>query len=134
MFAPWAGRLAQTIGRRPLLIVALAMLPVRGALFAFFDGALPIVAIQALDGVSAAVLGVLIPLVIADISFGTGHFNLAQGLIGMSIGLAAALSTTATGYIADSFGSQAAFLSLAATGALGFLLLLLLMPETRPAR
>ncbi len=134
MFAPWAGRLAQTIGRRPLLIVALAMLPVRGALFAFFDGALPIVAIQALDGVSAAVLGVLIPLVIADISFGTGHFNLAQGLIGMSIGLAAALSTTATGYIADSFGSQAAFLSLAATGALGFLLLLLLMPETRPGR
>ena len=62
LFAPWVGRLAQRIGRRPLLVVALAVLPVRGAVLAFFDGILPVVAIQALDGVSAAVLGVLIPL------------------------------------------------------------------------
>ncbi len=132
LFAPWVGRLAQRIGRRPLLIAALAVLPVRGVLLASFGGALPIVAIQMLDGVSAAVLGVLIPLVIADISFGTGHFNLAQGVIGMSIGLAAAISTTGTGYIADSFGTHAAFLCLGAAGAVGALLLLFLMPETRP--
>ncbi len=132
LFAPWVGRLAQRIGRRPLLVVALAVLPVRGAFLAFFDGILPVVAIQALDGVSASVLGVLIPLVIADISYGTGHFNLAQGVIGMSIGLAAAIGTSAAGYIADTFGTQTAFLALGATGGFGALLLLLLMPETRP--
>ena len=104
LFAPWVGRLAQRIGRRPLLVVALAVLPVRGALLAFFSGAAPVVGIQILDGVSAAVLGVLIPLVIADNTYGTGHFNLAQGVIGMSIGLAAAISTSGAGYIADTFG------------------------------
>jgi MFS family permease len=133
LFAPWVGRLAQSIGRRPILIAALAVLPVRGALFASFDGALPIVAIQMLDGVSAAALGVLVPLVAADISFGTGHFNLAQGVIGMSVGLSAALSTTAAGYVADTYGTNAAFLALGATGGLGALMLLALMPETRPA-
>ena len=132
LFAPWVGRLAQRIGRRPLLVVALAVLPVRGALLAFFSGAAPVVGIQILDGVSAAVLGVLIPLVIADISYGTGHFNLAQGVIGMSIGLAAAISTSGAGYIADTFGNQAAFLTLGAAGGFGALLLLFFMPETRP--
>jgi predicted MFS family arabinose efflux permease len=132
LFAPWVGRLAQKIGRRPLLVVALAVLPVRGAVLAFFDGTFPVVAIQTLDGVSAAVLGVLIPLVVADISYGTGHFNLAQGVIGMSIGLAAAISTPAAGYVADTFGNHAAFLTLGATGGLGALLLLFFMPETRP--
>ena len=53
----------------------------------------------------------LIPLVVADISYGTGHFNLAQGVIGMSIGLAAAISMTAAGYIADTFGHHAAFMT-----------------------
>jgi MFS family permease len=133
LFAPWVGRLAQSIGRRPLLIAALAVLPVRGVLLASFDSALPIVAIQMLDGVSAAVLGVLIPLVAADISFGTGHFNLAQGVIGMSIGLSAALSTAAAGFVADTYGTGAAFVTLGVTGGAGALLLLLLMPETRPA-
>ena len=130
--APWVGRLAQRIGRRPLLVAALAVLPIRGALLAFFSGAFPVVSIQILDGVSAAVLGVLIPLVVADISYGTGHFNLAQGVMGMSIGLAAAISTSAAGYIADTYGRHAAFLTLGATGGLGALLFLLLMPETRP--
>jgi MFS family permease len=132
-FSPWVGSLAKTIGRRPLLIAALAVLPVRGFLFATLSGPGSIVAVQMLDGVSAAVLGVLIPLVIADIAYGTGHFNLAQGVAGMAIGLAAAISTSAAGYIADRLGEQAAFLSLAAAAGCGFVLVMLFMPETRPA-
>jgi len=133
LFSPWVGNLARSIGRRPLLLAALGVLPVRGLLFAFVTGPSSIVAVQMLDGVSASVLGVLIPLVIADIAYGTGHFNLAQGLIGMAVGLAAAISTSAAGYVADRFGEHAAFLSLAGTAACGFLLLTLLMPETRPS-
>ena len=51
----------------------------------------------------------------------------------MSIGLAAAISTAAAGYIADTFGHHAVFLTLGATGGFGALLLLLFMPETRPS-
>jgi len=131
--SPWVGRLARSAGRRPLLLVALGVLPVRGLLFVFFSGPTSIVAVQMLDGVSASVLGVLVPLVIADISYGTGHFNLAQGVVGMAVGIAAAISTSATGYVADRFGEHAAFLSLAGAAGCGFLLLALFMPETRPA-
>jgi MFS family permease len=133
LFSPWVGNLARSIGRRPLLLIALGVLPVRGLLFAAFDGPSSIVAVQMLDGVSASVLGVLIPLVIADMTYGTGHFNLAQGVTGMAAGLAAAISTFAAGHVADRFGEHAAFLSLAGTAGCGFLLVALLMPETRPA-
>jgi hypothetical protein len=115
------------------LLVALGALPVRGLLFAGFDGPSSIMAIQMLDGESASVLWVLIPLVIADIAYGTGHFNLAQGVTGMAAGLAAAISTFAAGYLADRFGDPAAFLGLAGTAGCGFILVALLMPETRPA-
>ncbi len=131
--SPRVASLAHSIGRRPLLLVALGVLPLRGLLFASFTGPGSIVAVQMLDGVSAAVLGVLIPLVVADIAFGTGHFNLAQGVVGMSIGLAAAIGTSAAGYVADRFGEHVAFLSLAGTAAFGFLAVALAMPETRPS-
>ena len=40
--APWAGRLAQQIGRRPVLIVGFAAVPMRALLFATLPGALPL--------------------------------------------------------------------------------------------
>ena len=76
--APWVGRQAQRSGRRPLLVACFAALALRGAIFAVASDPRTIIAAQLLDGISAAALGVLIPLVIADITRGTGHFNLAQ--------------------------------------------------------
>jgi MFS family permease len=130
--SPWVGRLAHTIGRRPLLLIGFAALPVRGLLFAYVGDPFAVVATQLLDGVSAAVLGVLLPLVLSDIAYGTGHFNLAQGIAGTAVGFAAALSTTAAGYVTDRFGSHTAFLGLAGTAGCGLVLLAALMPETRP--
>jgi hypothetical protein len=132
LFSPRVGSLAQSWGRRPLLLIGFAALPLRGFLFAYTSDPLAVVAVQMLDGVSAAVLGVLLPLVIADITQGTGRFNLAQGVAGMTVGLAAAVSLAAAGYLTDHFGSRAAFLGLAGTAGCGFLLLTLFMPETRP--
>jgi hypothetical protein len=71
-------------------------------------------------------------LALADITRGTGHFNLSQGIIGTATGLGATMSTIAAGYLADHWGTAAAFLGLAAIGGLGFGLLLLFLPETRP--
>jgi sugar phosphate permease len=62
-----------------------------------------------LDGISGAVMGVLTPLVIADIMKGTGRFNLGQGIVGTFSGIGAALSTTVSGYVAQSFGGAAGF-------------------------
>ncbi len=75
---------------------------------------------QILDGISAAAIGVMVPLVVADISRDTGRFNLAQGVIGTAVGIGAALSTSFAGYVSDHSGSQSAFLDLAAIAACGF--------------
>jgi MFS family permease len=91
-----------------------------------------IVAVQALDGLSAAVLGVLVPLSLADISRGTGRFNLAQGIVASATGLGAAVSTVAAGFLADRFGIPVAFAGLACAAVAAFLTILLTMPETAP--
>ena len=88
---------------------------------------------QLLDGVTAAVFSVMVPLVVADLTRGTGHFNLGQGIVGTSTGIGASLSATLAGYISDHFGSPSAFLGLAAIALVGLALVWLLMPETRPA-
>jgi len=132
LMSPWVGRQAQSRGRRAMLLLGFAVLPVRGVLLAVVTDPYLLVAVQVLDGISAVVLGILVPLVIADVTRGTGHFNLAQGFVGSAVGIGASLSTTIAGYVIDHFGAAAAFLVLAGLGAAGLALLAIAMPETRP--
>jgi MFS family permease len=131
--SPWIGGRAQIWGRRPLLLIGFATLPVRGLLFAWVTNPEALVVIQILDGITAAVFSVLVPLVVADLTRGTGHFNLGQGIVGTFVGIGASLSATLAGYITDHFGSPAAFTGLAGIAAVGFTVAWLLMPETRTA-
>ena len=129
-FSPSVGRWAQRWGRRPILLIGLAALPIRGLLFMVVVDPRLLVAVQLLDGICAAVFGVLVPLTIADITRGTGRFNLAQGIVGSGIGIGASLSTTLAGWMSDRLGSSVAFLGLACIGGAGLVLAALLMPET----
>jgi predicted MFS family arabinose efflux permease len=131
--SPWIGRRAQIWGRRPLLLIGFAALPVRGILFASVTNPELLVVVQLLDGMTAAVFSVMVPLVVADLTRGTGRFNLGQGIIGTFVGIGASLSATLAGYISDHFGSASAFLGLAAIALVGLALVWLLMPETRTA-
>ena len=133
IFSPWVGRQAQSWGRRPLLIVAFGALLIRGLFFATVTDPFLLVMVQLLDGVAAAVLAVMVPLVIADLTRGTGHFNLGQGIVGTALGIGASMSTTYAGYLSDHFGSPVAFFGLTAVAILGFVLMWTVMPETRPA-
>lgn len=130
--APWIGVQARIWGRRPLLIVGFLALPIRGALFAVVTSPSLLVVVQLLDGVTAAVFSVMVPLVVADLTRGTGRFNLGQGILGTATGIGASLSTTLAGYIIDHFGGPAAFATLAAIALAGFAVVWFLMPETRP--
>jgi predicted MFS family arabinose efflux permease len=132
--SPWVGRRAESWGRRPLLLLGFVALPVRGLLFATVQDPNLLVAVQLLDGLTASVFGVMVPLIIADVTRGTGHFNLGQGIVGTATGIGASLSTTLAGYTSDHFGSEFAFLGLAAVAALGSAAVWLLLPETRPVR
>src|SRR5205807_6030526 len=120
-------------GRRPLLLVGFGALPARALLLAFITDPSLLVVLQLLDGVSAAVVGVLTPLLIADATNGTGRFNLAQGIVGTASGIGASLSTTLFGVVAASFGRTAVFLSIASVALLAVAILWVFMPETRPS-
>jgi len=134
--SPAIGRGAATFGRRPILLLGWAALPLRALLLVVLPGPwLPIVA-QSLSGVSAAVFGVMLPLLAADLTRGTSHFNLCMGALGLAVTLGAAMSTLLGGWIADAADVRLAFVTLAAIGALATLVLWLMMPETgeRPLR
>ena len=117
--APWAGRRANTWGRRPLLLVGFAALPIRALVFAWTANPVILIAAQVLDGVSGTMLGVLTALIIADLTMGTGRFNLAQGFVGTMSGIGASLSTTLSGLLAGSLGRAAGFLGIAGSSAGG---------------
>jgi MFS family permease len=131
LMSPTVGRKAQQWGRRPLLLLGFAALAIRGLLFATVQDPYLLVAVQVFDGITAAVFSVMIPLIVADVAFGSGHFNLAQGIVGTATGIGASLSTVLAGYVSDKFGSSVAFMGLAGVAAVGLAMIWLVMPETR---
>ena len=87
------GRKADVWGRKPIFAAALAVLALRGMLYPLSDNPYWLVSVQLLDGVGAGIFGALFPLVVADLTRGTGHFNVSQGAIATAAGLGGALST-----------------------------------------
>ena len=131
LMSPSVGLKAHSWGRRPLLMIGFAALAVRGLLFAVVHDPFVLVVVQVFDGITASVFAVLVPLTVADVAFGSGHFNFAQGIVGTATGIGASLSTALAGYISDALGSRVAFLSLSGVAALGLIAIVLIMPETR---
>lgn len=131
LLSPWVGRSAQRWGRRPILLLGFAALPVRALLFAGVTTPSLLVPVQIFDGLSAAVFGVMLPLIAADVAGGKGRYNLCIGVFGLAAGIGATLSTALAGLVADRFGNAVSFMGLAGAGALAVLLVWLAMPETR---
>jgi MFS family permease len=130
LLSPTVGAWAQRHGRRLVLIIGLAALPLRGCLFAAVANPFYLMPVQLLDGVSAACLAVLVPLVVSDLAAGTGHYTLSLGVVGFAIGIGAAVSTTIAGPTADRFGDPAALLLLAALALAAIVLAVFAMRET----
>lgn len=131
LISPSVGRKAQEWGRRPLLMLAFAALALRGSLFSMTSDPSMLVVIQVLDGITAAVFGVMVPLIVADITYGSGHFNFAQGIVGTATGIGASLSPALAGYASDHFGHGMAFMGLASVATVGLVMIWAIMPETK---
>src|SRR6202789_1705164 len=131
--SPAVGRFADRRGRRLVLIVGFAMLPLRALIFSTTANSTLVIAVQVLDGIAGAGFGILVPLIVSDVAARSGRFNLALGAVGFAIGIGSTLSTSAAGWISDHFGMRSAFYVLAASGLVAVLLASFAMPETRPA-
>lgn len=116
LISPSVGRAADRHGPRLVLAIGFAAVPLRALLLGLVSSPVPFIAVQALDGLSAAAFGTLVPLVAADLTRGRNSFNLCLGLFGVATGLGAALSTALGGILAERYGADAAFLTLAGCG------------------
>lgn len=126
------GKKADAWGRKPLFLFAYAVLPVRAWLYTLSADPAYLVSVQILDGLANGIFGVVFLLVIADLTRGTGRFNVVQGMLTTVVGGGAALSTFAGEWLTEWLGYSAAFYALGGTAVVGGLLLLFAMPETRP--
>lgn len=119
-----------TMGRRAVFLCALAVLPVRGVLYTLTDSHALLIGIQMLDGIGAGIFGVVALLMVADLTKGTGRFNLAQGMMATAIGLGAAASQFLTGLIVDVAGYNTGFLFLSGIAVCSLFVFLVTVPET----
>jgi MFS family permease len=128
------GHKADVWGRKPIFLAGFAVLPLRGVLYTLTQNPYALVSIQVLDGIGAGIFGALFFIVIADLTRGTGRYNLAQGAAAAAWGLGAALSNSVAGFIVDVAGYNAAFLFLAAVALVALVLFWVAVPETGKRR
>jgi MFS family permease len=127
-----AGAKADSWGRKPIFLVAFAVLMVRGFLYTLSDNSSWLVGVQVLDGVGAGVFGALFPLVVQDLTHGTGRFNVSLGAVTTVWGGGASLSNIVAGWIVVAAGYDVAFMSLGVLAGAGLVLYLAAVPETGP--
>lgn len=125
------GRTADSWGRKPIFLAGFGVLALRGVLYTVWDNPVWLVAVQALDGIGAGIFGALFPVVIADLTAGSGRFNLAQGALATVQGAGAALSAGLAGLLIVGAGYHTAFLTLSAIAVVGLILYATALPETR---
>jgi MFS family permease len=123
---------ADLIGRKPLLILAFAALTARDLFCVVADTPLRLLAVQLLDGVGGGLFEAMLPLVLADLMRGTGHYSLARGGLGLVQGVGGATSLAAAGFVVTAGGYSASFLMLALFAVAGLAVVVFAMPETRP--
>jgi MFS family permease len=124
------GKRADTWGRKPIFLFAFAILAARNFLTIVNHDQWYLISLQSLDGVAAAIYGVLLTLVIADLAKGTGRFNFMQGAVQSAMGLGGFLSNIAFGWVAKSMGFNASFIGLGVAAICGGALYMFRMPET----
>jgi MFS family permease len=100
-------------------------------LYLLSDDPIYIVMVQLLDGISAGIFGVLWVTVVADLTKGTGRYNLTLGAIATAQSIGAGLSNLAAGFVVQAWGYHAGFLALAGMAAVVLILFSIAMPETK---
>jgi MFS family permease len=134
ILSPWIGYWSELWGRKPLLLAGFAIETVRALLFAFVSDPVLMMVVQLLDGVTGAAVTVLTIIVAADLTAGTGRFNLAQGVLGTIRGIAAAIGTGSVGFLVQQFGDFTGFFLMAIGPAMAAVLIWAFLPETKPPK
>lgn len=129
-----AGRWADRLGRKPLLVLGWSAMTVRLALLAAAQSPGQILFIQLLDGLAQGLFGVLAAAWVTDRFADPRRAGEAQVLVGSCLVLGSALGPLLAGLVMPALGYRGLFVLLAGVAGAATLLLLLWVPETLPAR
>lgn len=133
----FGGRMTEMgIGRKPMFVLALATLPLRCALILLWQESSNtyLMLTQILDGIGGGFFGLIHPYMVADISFGTGRFNVLMGLTGACFGLGATLSNLLGQYLVEYFGHSVSLFFSLVMSVIPLFLFAIAMPETMGIR
>lgn len=124
------------VGRKPLFLVGLASLPLRCALIMLWKdaGDAYLLSTQVLDGIGGGLFGLIHPFIVADISFGTGRFNVLMGLTASCFGFGATLSNFLGQNIVEKFGHMASLSCSLVMSFLPIIIFGIFMSETHNTR
>lgn len=128
--AIFTGKLANK-GRKPLFLACYVCLALRALVFALVQSPVLLVAGQVFDGISAGVFGVISITIVSDLAYGSGHFNLSQGITYTFCAMGAAASNYLGGIFADKVGFEPACFILMFIGIIGLIFVAKAMPETK---
>ena len=87
--------------------------------------------LQLLDGIGAGIFGVLWVTVVADLTKGTGRYNLTLGAVSTAQSIGAALGNMVDGYVVHAWGYHWGLLLLASIAACALVIFFWAMPETK---
>jgi predicted MFS family arabinose efflux permease len=128
------GRLADRIGRRPLLIAAWTIMTARLLLLAVTQATWQALAIQVLDGLGQALFAVLAAAWVTDRLGGPRKAGEAQVLVGSALVSGSAVGPAVTGLLVDALGYRGTFAALGGVGVVATLLVIGMVPETLDGR
>jgi len=123
-------------GRKPLFMAGLLTLPLRCFLIIFWKdaGEAWLLSTQILDGVGGGFFGLLHPYLVADITFGSGRFNVIMGLTASCFGLGGTLSNLLGQMVVEKYGHVASLTGSMFLSVIPIVLFALAMPETAGSR
>jgi EmrB/QacA subfamily drug resistance transporter len=126
---PVVGRLGDMFGKRRMLLVSIVLLVSGSVVCALADSLVPMITGRALQGLAAAV----VPLGISVMRDVLPSERLAgsTAVMSASLGVGGALGLPSAAFIADNFDWHVLFWTSAALGVVSFLLVMLLVPESK---
>ncbi|POX51336.1 MFS transporter [Streptomyces sp. Ru71] len=125
---PVMGRLGDMYGKRRLLLVSVVLLVAGSVTAALSDSLVPMIVGRALQGLASGVIPLGISIMRDELP--AERLGSATALMSASLGVGGALGLPAAALIADHFDWHVLFWTSAVLGAVAFLLVLALVPES----
>lgn len=124
------------VGRKPIFLIGLASLPIRCALIVLWrdSGEGYLLLTQIFDGIGGGLIGLLHPYLVADVTFGTGRFNVLMGLTASCFGVGATMSNFLGQLAVEYLGHVASLVGSLVLSFVPILLFAVFMPETLGVR